>query len=68
MKQRVDILALLSQACDERDRAGSFALLSLGVVEALAVGALTATGAVEAFLAHGANCVAPHVPGTPLPS
>lgn len=56
MKQRVDMLALLSQARDERDRAGSFALLSLGVVEALAAGALTATSAVEAFF-HADNCL-----------
>jgi len=56
MKQRVDMLALLSHACDERDRSGSFALFSLGFVEALAAGALTATGAVESFF-HADNCL-----------
>ena len=56
MKQHVDILALLSQARDERDRAAAFSLFSLGVVEALAAGALTATGAVEAFF-HADNCL-----------
>lgn len=56
MNQRVDMLALLSRVRDERDRAASFALLSLGVVKALAAGALTATGAVEAFF-HADHCL-----------
>lgn len=56
MNQRVDIRVLLSQAPGGPKRAASFALLSLGVVESLAAGALTATGAVETFF-NADNCL-----------
>ncbi len=46
----------MSQARQGPERVASFALLSLGVVESLAAGALTATGAVETFF-HADNCL-----------
>jgi len=56
MKQRVDIQALLSHSDSEEQRLASFALLSLGVVESLVGGAMTASEAVEAFF-HADNCL-----------
>jgi hypothetical protein len=55
MKQRVDIEAILSQSGNEKQRFTSFALLSLGVIESLVAGAMTASGAVEVFF-HADNC------------
>ncbi|WP_295428011.1 hypothetical protein [uncultured Thiodictyon sp.] len=56
MKQRVDIQTLLSHSDSEEQRLTSVALLSLGVVESLVGGAMTASEAVEAFF-HADNCL-----------
>ena len=56
MNQRVDIRALLSQATDKDQKVASFALLSLGVIESLVGGAITATRAVHLFF-HADNCL-----------
>jgi hypothetical protein len=56
MNHRVDIQALLSQARDDNDKVASFALLSLGVVESLVAGAMTASGAAEVFF-NADNCL-----------
>ena len=56
MKQRVDIQTLLSNSDNEEQRLASFALLSLGVVESLVGGAMTASEAVAAFF-HADNCL-----------
>ena len=56
MKQRVDIQSLLAQSSNENQKLASFGLLSLGVVESLVAGAMTATGAVELFF-HADNCL-----------
>jgi hypothetical protein len=56
MKQRVDIQSLLSQSHNEDQRLTSFALLSLGVVESLVAGAMTATGSAEVFF-NADNCL-----------
>jgi hypothetical protein len=56
MNQRVDIQSLLSHSSDENQGLASFALLSLGIVESLVAGAITATGAAEVFF-HADNCL-----------
>jgi hypothetical protein len=56
MKQRVDLQTLLSQATNKDQQIASFALLSLGVIESLVGGAITASGAVELFF-HADNCL-----------
>ena len=56
MKQRIDLHTLLSQAIDKDQQIASFTLLSLGVIESLVGGALTASGAVELFF-HADNCL-----------
>ncbi len=56
MNKRVDMHALLSQATDEDQKVASFALLSLGVIESLVGGAITATRAVHLFF-HADNCL-----------
>ncbi len=56
MKHRVDLHTLLSQATDKDQQIASFALLSLGVIESLVGGAITASGAVELFF-HADNCL-----------
>lgn len=59
MIHRIDLQDLLSQAGNENRELASFALLSLGVVESLVAGAMTATGAVELFF-HADNCLYIH--------
>lgn len=59
MKQRVEIETLLSHYGREEQRLASFALLSLGVIESLVAGAMTASGAVEVFF-HADNCLYVH--------
>ena len=49
MKKFVDIHALLLQATDKDQKVAYFALLSLGVIESLAGGAITASSAVQMF-------------------
>src|SRR2546430_1806368 len=56
MKQRVDLHTLLSQATDKDQQIASFALLSLGVIESLVGGAITASSALELFF-HADNCL-----------
>ena len=56
MKQPVDLQMLLSHATDKNQQIVSFALLPLGIVEALASGATTASRAVELFF-HADNCL-----------
>jgi hypothetical protein len=56
MKQRVDIEVLLSHYGSEAQRLASFALLTLGVVESLAAGAITIPAAVEVYF-HADNCL-----------
>jgi hypothetical protein len=56
MKQRVDLHTLLSQTTNKDQQIASFALLSLGIIESLVGGALTASGAVELFF-HADNCL-----------
>jgi hypothetical protein len=47
---------LLNRAGRKNQRASSFALLSLGIVESLASGTLSATAAVRCFF-HADNCL-----------
>lgn len=56
MKQRVDLHTLLSQAVDKDQQTASFALLSLGVIESLVGGAMTASNAVKLFF-NADNCL-----------
>lgn len=56
MKQRVDLHTLLSQTTDKEQHIASFALLSLGIIESLVSGAITASGAVKLFF-HADNCL-----------
>jgi hypothetical protein len=56
MKHRVDLHTLLSQIIDKDQQIASFALLSLGVIESLVGGAMTASNAVELFF-HADNCL-----------
>lgn len=56
MKQHVDLHTLLSQDTDKDQQITSFALLSLGVIESLVGGAITASRAVELFF-HADNCL-----------
>ncbi len=56
MKQRVEIEALLAHSGSEEQRLASFALLSLGVLESLVAGTISASGAVEVFF-HADNCL-----------
>lgn len=56
MKQRIDLHTLLSQTTDRDQQIASFALLSLGVIESLVGGAMTASRAVELFF-HADNCL-----------
>lgn len=54
MKQRIDLHQLLSSAPEKDQQIASFALLCLGVIESLAGGTATASGAVELFF-HADN-------------
>jgi hypothetical protein len=56
MKRRIDLQTLLSQASDKDQQVASFALLSLGVIESLVGGAITASNAIELFF-HADNCL-----------
>ena len=56
MKKCVDIHALLLQATDKDQKVAYFALLSLGVIESLAGGAITASSAVQMFF-NADNCL-----------
>jgi hypothetical protein len=56
MSQRVDIHALLSQTTDKDQKVASFALLSLGVIESLVGGAITASRAVQMYF-NADNCL-----------
>ena len=56
MKRRVDLHTLLSQASDKDQQMASFTLLSLGVIESLVSGAITASNAVELFF-YADNCL-----------
>ena len=56
MKRRVDLHTLLSPATDEDQQIASFALLSLGIIESLVGGAITASNAVRLFF-HADNCL-----------
>jgi RNA-binding protein YlmH len=56
MKQHVDLHTLLSQATNKDQQIASFALLSLGVIESLVGGVITASNAVELFF-HADNCL-----------
>ena len=56
MRSRIDLSTLLSQATNKDQQITSFALLSLGVIESLVGGAVTASGAVELFF-HADNCL-----------
>ncbi len=56
MKQRIDLDTLLSHPTNQGQRIASFALLSLGIIESLVGGAITASGAVE-LLFHADNCL-----------
>ena len=56
MKQHIDLHTLLSQATDKDQQITSFALLSLGIIESLAGGAITASHAVELFF-YADNCL-----------
>ena len=56
MRPRIDLHTLLLQASNKNQQITSFALLSLGVVESLVGGAVTASGAVELFF-HADNCL-----------
>lgn len=52
----IDLAGLLSHAADKKEQIASFALLSLGMVESLAAGAMTASRAVP-VLFHADNCL-----------
>ena len=56
MTDRIDLAGLLSHTADKKEQIAAFALLSLGVVESLAGGAMTASGAVPIFF-HADNCL-----------
>jgi hypothetical protein len=56
MRPRIDLHTLLSQATNKDQQITFFALLSLGVIESLVGGAVTASGAVELFF-HADNCL-----------
>ena len=56
MRPRINLHTLLSQATNKDQQITSFALLSLGVIESLVGGAVTASGAVELFF-HADNCL-----------
>lgn len=56
MKQRVDLRTLLSQAANKDEQTASFALLSLGIIESLVGGVITASIAVDLFF-HADNCL-----------
>jgi hypothetical protein len=56
MNQQINIQALLSQATDDNQKVASFALLSLGVIESLVGGAITASRAVELYF-NADNCL-----------
>ena len=56
MKQCVDIHTLLPRATDKDQKIAYFALLSLGVIESLAGGAISASRAVQMFF-NADNCL-----------
>ncbi|MCI0399986.1 MAG: hypothetical protein L0Z68_01590 [Gammaproteobacteria bacterium] len=56
MKQRLDLRTLLSQATGKDQQIASLALLSLGVIESLGGGAITASRAAELFF-NADNCL-----------
>ena len=56
MRSRIDLPTLLSQVTNKNQQITFFTLLSLGVIESLVGGAVTASGAVELFF-HADNCL-----------
>ena len=56
MKDSINLQALLSQGCNKRQQASSFALLCLGIIESLTNGLMSVTDALRLFF-HAENCL-----------